>query len=77
MERDQEELRNPSTADLADRETDDTDEGREDLTQSDAGPALFEMGQMERFQTEWEAIQTGFVDEPREAVERRTRWWQT
>jgi len=35
------------------------------------------MGQMERLQTEWEAIQTGFVDEPREAVERRTRWWQT
>jgi hypothetical protein len=69
MERSQEE-RGLSTADLADREADDIDDGREDLAQSDAGSPLFETGQMQRFQTEWEAIQTGFVDEPRQAVER-------
>jgi hypothetical protein len=35
----------------------------------DAHSELFETGQAERFQSQWEAIQSGFVDEPRRAVE--------
>ena len=74
MERGQEE-RSLSTADLAERDADadEVDGGREDLGRGDetetASP-LFETEQTQRFRNEWESIQTGFVDEPRQAVER-------
>jgi hypothetical protein len=35
---------------------------------SDSRPALFPDDEVHAFRTRWEAIQTGFVDEPRSAV---------
>jgi len=36
---------------------------------ADGTSPLFDRGDAQHFQSEWEAIQTGFVDEPRRAVE--------
>jgi hypothetical protein len=75
MKRDQED-RTISTADLADRDPDEADlssreetDGRHDQVQDGTSP-LFDQGDAQHFQGEWEAIQNGFVDEPRRAVER-------
>jgi len=72
--------RSLSTADLADSSPDGRDDGREDLdsreaatgrTADAAGEApLLADDQAQRFRGEWESIQTGFVDQPRQAVER-------
>lgn len=45
------------------------DAGPEDVTGTDATSPLFDHGDAQHFQGEWEAIQTAFVDEPRRAVE--------
>jgi len=52
-----EQLRGPAAAATAERE--DTER-----------VALFVEEETRRFRTRWDAIQTGFVDEPREAVQR-------
>src|SRR4051812_48503129 len=36
---------------------------------TDAAPSLFPSGEAETFRTRWVEVQTGFVDEPRKAVE--------
>ena len=43
--------------------------GAQGADQDETTP-LFDQGQADGFQSEWESIQTGFVDEPRRAVER-------
>lgn len=54
-----------------DQLVDETDIERdtETTTGTDRTSPLFESGDAQRFQAEWEAIQTAFVDEPRRAVE--------
>lgn len=42
-------------------------EGR---SEHDDGEPLFDKSESARFQQDWDSIQTGFVDEPRRAVER-------
>lgn len=75
----QEQQRRPSTADLADADREDdlaTQQDETGETHGDGSPAaagdtspLFDTADSRRFQGEWEAIQTGFVDEPRGAVQ--------
>ena len=61
-----------STADLV-READDVDRDRDDTRSAgEAGGArepLFAGEDEERFRTRWTEVQTGFVDEPRKAVQ--------
>ena len=47
----------------------DIERGTETTTDTDRTSPLFESGDAQHFQGEWEAIQTAFVDEPRRAVE--------
>lgn len=44
------------------------DEDRASATPDDAPPALFPPEEAERFQGRWRGIQSGFVDNPRDAV---------
>ena len=77
MERD---ARSLSTADLADTSRDGRDDGADELDsrEAEAGRTADAAGetplladdQASRFRGEWESIQTGFVDQPRQAVER-------
>lgn len=53
-----------------DEVTPSTVEGAGVSATTDAPSPLFEKGDVRHFESEWEAIQTGFVDEPRRAVER-------
>jgi hypothetical protein len=55
----------PSTADLV-READDVDT---DVADTDAREPLFAGDETERFRARWQEIQTGFVDEPQQAVQ--------
>jgi hypothetical protein len=54
----------------ADTEQSTAGAGTAATTDTDGAAALFDKAEVERFQSEWEAVQTGFVDEPRGAVER-------
>ncbi len=77
MERD---ARSLSTADLADTSRDGRDDGADELDSREAETGrtadaagetpLLADDQARRFRGEWESIQTGFVDQPRQAVER-------
>src|SRR4051794_17173531 len=68
-----------STADIASVKTRDEQAAQSEVVRqeagndgvaSDAGPQpLFPATDAERFRSQWSAIQTGFVDEPRRAVE--------
>ena len=62
-----------TTADLAGRagspEDEPMDRDRDD-TPSSALEPLLGGGEEDRFRTEWESVQVGFVDEPRASVER-------
>jgi hypothetical protein len=55
----------PSTADLV-READDVDT---DVEATDAREPLFAGDETEGFRARWQEIQTGFVDEPQQAVQ--------
>jgi hypothetical protein len=70
-----EELTEPGTADsrlkVGDASSSATTQSA--ATDTDMASPLFDTGQTERCQSEWEAIQTGFVDEPRRAVEEADR----
>lgn len=60
-----------STADLV-READDVDRDRDDAPSADetrGREPLFAGEDEERFRTRWTEVQTGFVDEPRKAVQ--------
>jgi hypothetical protein len=59
--------RDASTDTRAETDTD-RPTGTADLTSDDA-PELLPRSENEGFQTRWETIQTGFVDEPRQTVE--------
>lgn len=71
----------PSTGDVAaapapETESEMSDHDRASPAEGSAGPddaeasPLFEEAQRQQFESAWETIQTGFVDEPRRAVER-------
>ncbi len=46
-----------------------TDEGRSPAAADATDTPLFDAGEAHGYRTRWDAIQTGFVDEPRKAVE--------
>lgn len=53
-----------------DRERIDDRQGRDDVATSDDHPMpIFAGGEADGYRTQWDAIQTGFVDEPRKAVQ--------
>lgn len=53
-----------------DRERIDDRQGRDDVATSDDRPLpIFAGGEADGYRTQWDAIQTGFVDEPRKAVQ--------
>jgi hypothetical protein len=60
-----------TTRDIARRMDTAADEPRQRVVESDDTRALpmFAVDEAAGFRTQWEAIQTGFVDEPRKAVE--------
>ena len=57
-----------STADLVVSAERITSAGPSNGDQSEAGP-LFETNEAQRFRSQWQQIQIGFVDEPRKSVE--------
>jgi hypothetical protein len=60
-----------TTRDIARKMDSATDEPRQPVVESEDTRALpmFAVDEASGFRTQWEAIQTGFVDEPRRAVE--------
>ena len=60
-----------TTRDLARRMDAETDEPRHHTVESEEARALpmFAVDEAAGFRTRWEGVQTGFVDEPRKAVE--------
>ena len=58
-----------STTDIAARTSERAQQERDNPAVShDAQPALFPEGEIDALRARWEAIQTGFVDEPKAAV---------
>jgi hypothetical protein len=55
---------------IRDEDPSSTVEGAGTISDLDGTSPLFDQGDAQHFQGEWEAIQNGFVDEPRRAVER-------
>jgi hypothetical protein len=64
-------MQTPSTREIADTDVREHDEEQPEATADtrDDSPELLEADDNADFQRRWESIQTGFVDEPRQAVE--------
>jgi hypothetical protein len=58
-----------TTRDIARKMDSPADEPGRKVAEAEATAAVFAVDEAAGFRTRWEAIQTGFVDEPRKAVE--------